>query len=36
MQMVEETECLEIVELIKRHITTAHDPNVSVYHTAPI
>ena len=30
MQMAEETECLEIVELIKRHIKTAHDPNVSV------
>ena len=28
--MAEETECLEIVELIKRHIKTAHDPNVSV------
>ena len=30
VQMAEETDCLEIVELIKRHNTTAHDPNVSI------
>ena len=37
--MAEETECLEIVELIKRHTASAHDPNVSialVRHSAPI
>ena len=27
--MAEETGCLQIVELIKRHTATAHDPNVS-------
>ena len=32
--MAEETECLEIVELIKRHTATAHDPNISIYNSA--